>query len=166
MRAEADVLFYFDADILGLAHVICTLRLDCTYPGDVGFRLKHKVRPVCPITSAAAKDREWIPEVASRGWIAITRDANIQDHVSLMQAVLDSGLRLVTLAGGDGRTKWGQLEIVLSQWRKIDALRASSGPRIVVATRTGFREVDIEGRLARLRDGGFPSNTKIGPPPK
>lgn len=34
----AVVRFYFDADVLGLAHTICRLRNDCTYPGDPGAR--------------------------------------------------------------------------------------------------------------------------------
>ncbi len=100
MRGEADVHFYFDADILGLAHIVCGLRLDCTYPGDPGLELKRKQRPPCPIASPGTKDRDWIPEVANRGLVAITRDASIQDHVSLMQGVLDSGLRLVTIGAG------------------------------------------------------------------
>lgn len=150
---DAAVRFYFDADVLGLAHTVCALRLDCTYPGDPGANFKRKTRPPCPITSPAVKDPVWIPDVAGRGWVAITCDANIQDHLSHMQAVLDSGLRLVTLSGPDGQSKWSQLEILLTQWRKIEALTERTGPVLVAATRTAFREIDIAKRLANLRGG-------------
>ncbi|BBZ15202.1 PIN-like domain-containing protein [Mycobacterium branderi] len=147
----ATVRFYFDADILGLAHVICALRPDCSYPGDPGATIKRRTRPACVVETPKAKDREWIPVVAEQGWIAITRDSNILDHLSLLEAVKTHRLRLVTLSGRDGSDKWGQLEIAMSQWRQIEALHDRNGPLIVSATRTTFREIEIDERLDELR---------------
>lgn len=44
MRPAA-VRFYFDADVLGLAKVVCSLRPDCTFPGDPGAEIQR--RPSC-----------------------------------------------------------------------------------------------------------------------
>jgi hypothetical protein len=149
-RPNTDVRFYFDADILGLAHVVCALRLDCTYPGDKGLTIKRRTRPPCVVTTPKAKDPEWIPVVANQGWIAITRDSNILDHLSALQAVRNNGLRLVTLSGPDGKYKWTQLEIIMTQWRRIEALQDRTGPLIISSTRTTFRELAIDERLAEL----------------
>ncbi|WP_373234856.1 hypothetical protein [Mycobacterium marinum] len=152
MAQEAKVRFYFDADILGLAHVICGLRNDCTYPGDPGAVIKRRLRRACPIsTPRATKDREWIPVVAQSGWVAITRDSNIMDHVSLLELINEHGLRLIALSGKDGRDPWGQLEIVLSHWRRIEAVCERRGPLLLVASRTSLRQVDISERLDVLR---------------
>jgi hypothetical protein len=45
---------------------------------------KRRTRPPCVVTTPKAKDPEWIPVVANQGWIAITRDSNILDHLSAL----------------------------------------------------------------------------------
>ncbi len=76
----ARVRFYVDADLLGLAHILADLRPDVTYPGDPGKVIHKRQRPACPVSTPAVKDRIWIPEVARRGWLIITRDRHIQEH--------------------------------------------------------------------------------------
>jgi hypothetical protein len=149
---NAEVRFYFDADILGLAHVVCGLRPECTYPGDPGRKIKRQIRSECAI-APGAKDREWIPVVASLGWVAITRDRDIQSHLSLLQLVQEYQLRMVTLTGPDAGTPWSQLGIVVPQWHRIEALAERTGPIVVAATRTSFREVDIDRAIERIRVG-------------
>ena len=57
----AEVRFYCDADVLGLARMVCDLRSDCTFPGDPGKTIKRRTRPACPVTSPAPKDPVWLP---------------------------------------------------------------------------------------------------------
>jgi PIN like domain len=85
---QATVRFYFDADVLGLAHVIAGLRPDATYPGDPGGVVHKQLRPPCPIDSPSVKDPIWIPRVAELGWLIITRDARIQEHPGPRQSQL------------------------------------------------------------------------------
>lgn len=92
----ANVRLYFDADVLGLAHVIARLRPDVTYPGDQGAVVKKRQRPPCPITSPAVLDHVWITQVAALSWLIITRDSHIQDHRADIAAVRDNGARRVT----------------------------------------------------------------------
>jgi hypothetical protein len=87
----AEVRFYLDADILGLAHVLARLRADVTYPGDPGAVIQKRERPPCPIASTVTPDRDWIREVAARGWLIVTRDKRIQDHRAEIAAVRQSG---------------------------------------------------------------------------
>ena len=99
----AVVRFYFDADVLGLAHVVAALRSDATYPGDLGAVVKRRERPGCLIADAATKDDGWIPQVASLGWLIITRDSRIQQHRAEIGSVKDDSARMVALAGDEAR---------------------------------------------------------------
>jgi hypothetical protein len=139
----AEVRFYLDADVLGLAHVVGGLRSDTTYPGDPGAVIKRRERPPCIITSPGVKDPVWIPEVAQRGWLIITRDRHIQDHRAEIHAVRESEAKLLTLSGPDAGDTWTQLEVLMSQWRHIERLADQSGPFIWTSTRTSMREIPL-----------------------
>ena len=88
-------------------------------------------------------DRDWIPQVATRGWLIVTRDRNIQDHRAEIGAVLNHGARMVTLHGPEARGTWDQLEIFMNRWRDIEQCLDEPGPFIYTATRTTFRPVDL-----------------------
>jgi PIN like domain len=111
----AAVRFYFDADVLGLAHQIAGLRPDATYPGDRGGVVLKQQRQPCPITSIAVKDPVWIPQVTALGWLIITRDAKIQEHTAEIAAVRDNGARMVALGSRDARGTFDQLEVFMCQ---------------------------------------------------
>lgn len=136
------VRLYLDADILGLAKLLVRVRNDITYPGDPGGVVHKRRRPPCPITPATL-DRDWIPEVASRGWLIVTRDRNIQDHPAEIGAVRDHSARMITLHGPEARGTWEQLEIFMSRWRDIERCLDQPGPFVYSITRTTFRPVDI-----------------------
>ena len=115
----AIVRFYLDADGLGLAHVVAGLRNDATYPGDPGSVTKRRQRPACPITDPATRDDVWIPEVASRGWLILTRDSRIQQHPAEIAAVKSNNARMVALSGDEARGTWQQLDVLMRHWRAI-----------------------------------------------
>jgi hypothetical protein len=85
----ATIRVYFDADVLGLAKLLAKERADFTYPGDPGGRIKKRQRPPCPITSPATIDPVWIPTVAARGWLIVTRDRAIQPGSAEVVGVID-----------------------------------------------------------------------------
>jgi hypothetical protein len=140
----AIVRFYFDADVLGLAKALAALRPDITYPGDPGGIVHKRERPACPITRPATLDRDWIPEVARHGWLIVTRDSHIQDRRAELAAVRDHGARMVALAGKEATSTWLQLEVLMTQWRRIEALLDEPGPFIYTATRTSMKAVPLE----------------------
>jgi hypothetical protein len=140
----AEVHFYLDADVLGLAGVLGRLRTDVTYPGDPGLELHKRRRPPCPVSSPAVKDSVWIPIVARQGWLIITRDRRIQDHRGEIRAVRDNAARMVALSGSAARGTFDQLEIIMTQWRAICRLRLEPGPFIYTATRTSLRAIALD----------------------
>jgi hypothetical protein len=140
----ATVRFYLDADVLGLAKILVQLRSDVTYPGDPGGQIHKRTRPPCIITSPSVLDPVWIPQVTNRGWLVITRDANIADNRAEIQAVREAGARLVALAGPEAIGTWAQLEIVMSRWRDIETLLEKRGPFIYSATRSRLRPISLD----------------------
>lgn len=134
---SAEVRFYFDGDVLGLAKVVAELRNDCTYPGDPGAVIHKRARPPCLI-SPGSLDVVWIPEVASRDWLVVSKDAGIRHHRREIAAVREFGARMVLLSGREARNKWAQLEILLCNWRRIGGLLDLPGPFIYRATRTAL----------------------------
>jgi len=139
----AAVIYYIDADMLGLASVLGRLRDDVTYPGDPGAVIHKRERPACPVKSPDVEDVDWIPLVASNGWVILTRDRRIQDHRREIQMVREHGARMVALSGRDARSTFDQLEIVLCQWRAIERLRPQAGPYVYTATRTSLHPVPL-----------------------
>jgi hypothetical protein len=134
-----------------LAKVIRALRPDATFPGDHGATIHRRRRPACIIADPKWKDRQWIPPVAQHGWVAVSRDNDILDHLSLLQSIQEHGLWFVAITGDDGGNKWGQLEIVMTQWRQIEALTERSGPLLYTCTRTSFKAIDLQKRLDDVR---------------
>jgi hypothetical protein len=139
----AEVRFYVDADLLGLGHVLASLRPDATYPGDPGAVIHKRRRPPCPITSPAVKDHVWIPEVARRGWLILTRDRHIQEHRLEIAAVRDHSARMVALTAEDARSVFDQLEVVMCRWRDLARCLLEPPPFIYAATRTRLRKIPL-----------------------
>lgn len=144
MTRPAVVRFYFDADVLGLAKIIASLRADATYPGDPGATVHRRARPPCPIARPETPDDEWIPVVARAGWLIITRDSRIQHRRAEINAVRDHGGRMVALASRDALGTWQQLEVFMSQWRGIEELHREPAPFIRTASRTVLRDVPLD----------------------
>jgi hypothetical protein len=140
----ATVRFYFDADVLGVAKVIAGLRYDVTYPGDPGATIHRRTRPACPVATPAVKDEIWIPEVARRGWLIVTRDRHIQDHPAEIAAVRDNAAKMVALSATDAGSIWNQLEVVMANWRRLENLASQEGPFIWRATRSGLGKVNLD----------------------
>lgn len=140
----AQIRFYIDADILGFGQLIASLRNDITYPGDPGAEIHKRERPPCPITSADVLDTEWIPEVARRGWLIVTRDSKIIENRREITAVREYDAKMAALNRADASTKWGQLEVFMTQWRRIDALASQPGPFIWRVSRTVMTQIPPE----------------------
>ncbi|MGI5233783.1 hypothetical protein [Actinoallomurus sp. CA-142502] len=114
-----------------------------TYPGDPGGPVHKRKRPACPITTPKTPDEVWIPEVTHRGWLIITRDSKIQIRRREIQAVREHGARMIAFGGVDAISTFAQLEILMCQWRNIEARLDEDGPFIYAANRTSFRPVPL-----------------------
>ena len=76
--------------------------------------------------------------------IAISRDSNIARRVAEVEAVVDSGLRLIVLSSADAKTVWTQLEVLMCQWRRIEQLVELPGPCIYRASRTRLKHLPLQ----------------------
>jgi hypothetical protein len=85
----------------------------------------------------------WIPEVARRGWLILTRDRRIQERPAEIAAVRDFGARMVALTGEDAGSVLAQLEVVMCRWRDIEHCLAEPPPFIYAATRTKLRRIPL-----------------------
>jgi hypothetical protein len=137
----ARVCYYIDADLLGLAKILVQVRSDVTYPG--GPVKGGRIREPCTITDPATLDHIWIPEATRQEWLIITRDRHIQDHRAEIDAVRVSGARMINLADDDATGIFAQLEVLMCQWRRVEALLDETGPFIYSATRTRFRQIEL-----------------------
>lgn len=142
---QAEVRFYFDADILGLGKLISGLRPDCTFPGDPGavIHKRQRQRQRCSVTSPATAGTDWIPRVTAEGLLIVTRDAKIQRRVAEVQAVVEHGATMVALTSKDATTLWKQLEVFMTQWRNIEQLHGLPGPFIYRASRTALTKLEL-----------------------
>jgi len=103
----AQVRIYVDADLLGLGKILAGLRTDVTHPGDPGAVIHKRQRAACPITSPDVLDTDWIPQVAARGWLIVTRDSMIIQNRNEIAAVREHKAKMVALNQRDAQTKWG-----------------------------------------------------------
>jgi PIN like domain len=140
----AQVRFYVDADIRGLGLILGGLRNDLTFPADPGAVVHKRERPPCPITRTDVLDEEWIPLVAARGWLIISRDSKIMENQNEITAVREHRGKMVALNQQHARTKWGQLEVFMTRWRDIEPLTAEPGPFIWRASRTAMTPIPLD----------------------
>jgi len=138
------IRYYVDADLLGLAKVIVMVRADVTYPGDPGGEgIDGKTRAPCSI-APGTHDADWIPEVAGRGWIVVSRDQHLASRPAEREAIVTAGARHPILNSKEALNKWRQLEIVLSRWRSIESLTVLAGPWVYSVSRTLIRKIDLD----------------------
>jgi 3-methyladenine DNA glycosylase Tag len=90
------------------------------------------------------RDTDWIPQVASRGWLIITRDSMIIQNRNEIAAVRENNAKMVALNQRDAQTKWGQLELFMTQWRRIEALTSEPGPFIWRVSRTAMTPIALD----------------------
>ena len=135
------IRYYVDVDIIGLGKLLVQARSDVTYAGDPGgIGVDKRIRPASPVAPSAL-DHEWIPMVASLGWLVITRDRHMLNRPAERQEILQSGARHVRLNPSKGQlSKWDQLEILMIRWRSIEAVADQPGPWVYAATRTRLRK--------------------------
>lgn len=115
-----------------------------TYPGDPGAVIHKRQRAPCPIAGPDVLDTDWIPQVAARGWLILTRDSMIIQNRNEITAVRENNAKMVALNQRDAQTKWGQLEVFMTQWRRIEALTTEPGPFIWRASRTAMTAIALD----------------------
>jgi hypothetical protein len=75
--------------------------------------------------------------------VVITRDRHIRSRPAELNAVKEHRAKIVTLDARRTLNTWDALEIVVSQWRKLEDLADLPGPWMYVASRGGCRGIQL-----------------------
>ena len=131
---EAEIRFYVDANLLGVAKALVCVRTDVTYPA-----------PGNPIESQDTLDVDWLPVVGDHGWLLITHDRSIRDHPAELDAFQRHGVRAVVLSPRKNLTQWGYLSLLTRHWDRIESFWGEPGPWALSLTSRGLHPLNWPG---------------------
>lgn len=116
------VRFYVDESAAGVGLTLAAARSDTIHVG-------HRLIAECP---RGALDTEWIPAVAARGLVVITRDKKLRTKPVEIRALWDSGLRVFCIGGKRDLNTWGWLVRLVKHWAGMEEIIAErpDGPWI------------------------------------
>jgi len=90
-----------------------------------------------------ASDEIWLPEVARRDWIVLTKDKRIRRRPMEKQALLTSGARTFVLTSGNMRGR-DMADVFVKHIRRIERIARKTKPPFVAAvTKTGVKLLDL-----------------------
>lgn len=95
----------------------------------------------------AEADAAWIPEVARRGWVILTKDKNIRRRAGEREAAVSASARIITLTSGNRRgaemaalfvaNLAGMEELAATQPAPFVAILGPGGLQVVMPKQTG-----------------------------
>jgi predicted nuclease of predicted toxin-antitoxin system len=88
-----------------------------------------------------APDEEWIPQVAERGWVILTKDKNIRRHAGEREAVVTAHARIITLTSGNMRGADMAVLFVAHLTEMEDLATAQPAPFVAVLGPNGLQVV-------------------------
>ncbi len=118
VAVEHLVRFYVDEIAVGLGLALTAARSDTIHVG-------HPLIAECP---RGALDTKWIPAVAARGLIVITRDKKLRTKPVEVRALWEHRLRVFCIGGKRDLSTWEWLQRMVRHWPRMEALIAERGP--------------------------------------
>lgn len=121
-RPIEQIRFYVDEDILGVGYGLMWLRPDAVTCG---------ISPIAKELPRGVLDIDWIPEVAARGWVAITKNHKIRTNPTEAKVAVETQARIVGFAGRSGNmTSWQMVTTLARHWAAIETQidAAPTGP--------------------------------------
>lgn len=118
MTVPAPARFCVDEDILGLGMALAIARRDVVHPG-------HRYLPEVP---RGTVDDEWIPRVAERDLVVISRDRRLRTKPANLAALRAHQLRVFWIAGKKSLTTWDYLVRLTRRWDNIEHQIGERGP--------------------------------------
>lgn len=136
MVAGNEPAYFTDENLLGLGKLLTRSgRTDVVYPG-------HPDLPEVPL---GAPDLDWMPRVAKRGLIVLTRERRIRTRPVELTAYREHGIRSVRVGGKRDLAPADAVEIFVRHEERIlrHATRLGAGPWVLLLTREGVREIRL-----------------------
>ena len=136
MAAIAELLrFFVDESALGIGNAMEIARNDVVHPG-------HRLLPEVPLGTL---DPDWMPVIASRGFVVISRDRHIRTKPAELAAFREHGLPAFWIAGKRDLTNWDTLVRLVRRWEDIEeAIRVRGpGPWFFAVTDARISEIRV-----------------------
>lgn len=142
------VRFYVDESAAGLGLALAAARKDTIHVG-------HPLIPECP---RGAFDTEWIPAVAERGLIVVTRDKKLKTKPVEIRTLRDRGLRVFNIGGKRDVSTWDWLVRVVRHWQRMEDILAArpTGPWIYILNENSIDEFIPRDMGTTTTPDGFP----------
>lgn len=128
--------FFFDEDTLGVGKAMALLRDDVIHTGH------SAILPEVPLGTV---DTIWIPEVARRELVVITRDKRIRTRPGERELFREVGLRAFWIGSRNDLSNWDLLVRLARRWDDIEEMVEvrGPGPWFGIITETGLDELPI-----------------------
>jgi hypothetical protein len=128
--------FFADENVLGLGKLLRRAgHIDIVYPG-------HDELPEVPL---GTKDLDWMPIVAARGLIVLTRERRIRSRPVELAAYREYGIRAVRIGSKQDLSPQDQFDMFLRHKLRIEreAIKLGGGPWALILTDAGVREIHL-----------------------
>ena len=128
--------YFTDENTLGLGKLLRRSgREDIFYPGHEGL----------PEVSLGAKDLDWMPVVARRELIVVTRDRRIRTRPAELRMYLERGIRSVWIGGKRDLGPPDQLGLFLEHEARLqrEIIKRGGGPWALAMSASGLRPLNL-----------------------
>jgi hypothetical protein len=113
-----ELRFFVDETSLGLGRGLAWLRADLVHTG-------HRLIPEVPLGS---KDPVWMPAVAKRGLVVLTRDKRIRTKHAKILRLMEHGLRVFVVGGKRDLSNWDAVSLLVRRWDAMERVIEMAGP--------------------------------------
>lgn len=130
-------LYFTDENLLGLGRLLRRQgRDDVLYPG-------HEQLPGIPL---GTPDLEWMPVVATRDLVVLTRDRRIRTRPAELQTYFEFGIRSVWLGAKQDLGPQDQVELFLKHEQRLqrEIIKRGRGPWALAMSPSGIRPVNLK----------------------
>ncbi|WP_214410053.1 hypothetical protein [Sphaerisporangium fuscum] len=110
--------FFVDETSLGVGRALALLRRDVI----------HTSHPLIPEVPLGTLDDEWIPKVAARDLVVITRDKRIRTKHAKAMLYAEHKARVFWIAGKRDLSNWDTMCLLTRRWDDIEREIKEHGP--------------------------------------
>ena len=143
MPRDAEPRWFVDETSLGLGRALALVRGDVVHPGHRRLLEVPKSTP----------DLQWMPVVAERRLVVISRDRHIKTKDAELRAFVDHRIRAFWIAGDRDMGNWDNLRRVVKWWDTMERIanERSEGPWFYSMFQGTLTEVTVRARVRRPR---------------
>lgn len=136
MASGLGPVYFTDENTLGLGKLLRRSgRDDVLYPGHEGL----------PEVTLGTPDLDWMPVIAKRGLVVLTRDRRIRTRPAELRAYRELGIRSVWLGAKQDLGPRQQLELFLAHEARLkrEITKRGAGPWALAMNASGVRPLNL-----------------------